>query len=209
MTTNRPASGANLEHTNVVLRARLNDAVKSSGLSRTALAEELGMEPRSLSKRLDGPTPFKIAEVHALARILGLDMKALMLPPETGVQAGEGVPGDLAAQCRLMGWCDGSNVCSEYRDFDGSLSVTHAWTGGGESDALAVVSMWSVEGDGIGPVELAVVPSEDTAVTGDRARVMARELGRAADLYDRAQRTIVQLFPTATFRCLQSEVAHV
>lgn len=39
MTTNRPASGANLEHTNVVLRARLNDAAKSGGLSRTALAE--------------------------------------------------------------------------------------------------------------------------------------------------------------------------
>lgn len=122
-----------------------------------------------------------------------------------GARLDGAVAGELGEQCRLLAWCDGPGICAEYRDFDGSVTVTHTWTGQGDADALAVVSLWVVEDAGIGPVELAVVPSDDERLSADQARVLARELNRAADVYERAHAAISCVFPTATFRRLQSE----
>jgi transcriptional regulator with XRE-family HTH domain len=47
-------------------------------ISQTALAEALGMSQAAISRRLTGTIPFDVAELSAIATILGVPLSALL-----------------------------------------------------------------------------------------------------------------------------------
>lgn len=62
--------------------ARVVDLVREQlhelGMTQAALAGALGLSPMSISDRMNGRSRFTVDEVARLARILGLDLHALL-----------------------------------------------------------------------------------------------------------------------------------
>ena len=49
-----------------------------AGLSQASLAESLGLQQQSLSRRLSGKTPFTLDEAFAIATVLGVPASEIL-----------------------------------------------------------------------------------------------------------------------------------
>lgn len=54
----------------------LTDAIDKSGLKRYRIADELGLSPYGLQKKINGETEFKASEIKNLSILLHLSTKA-------------------------------------------------------------------------------------------------------------------------------------
>ncbi len=54
---------------------RLRERIESRGLKYRYVATELGLTPYGLSRKIENDSEFKVSEVNALSKILGLTMQ--------------------------------------------------------------------------------------------------------------------------------------
>jgi transcriptional regulator with XRE-family HTH domain len=59
-------------------RRRVRMFLAARGIDQTDLAPVLGMSRNSLSRRVNGPTPFRIEELEKIARYLGMPIGELL-----------------------------------------------------------------------------------------------------------------------------------
>lgn len=60
------------------INEKLGGYMLETGASRQAIAEQLGLDPRSLKARVDGETEWKLSELGRIAELIGISLDDLV-----------------------------------------------------------------------------------------------------------------------------------
>lgn len=66
--------------TQMVVATHIAEAIRSAGETQMTIAQATGIPQATLSRRLNGLTPFTVAEIGAIASVLGVDYGFLAAP---------------------------------------------------------------------------------------------------------------------------------
>ena len=83
-----------------VVAGNIRAEAARAGLSQVGLGRALMMSQVSITKRWRGVTPWQLAELDAVARVLGVTVAQLVTPPSMGAAPADGGGGRVA---RLKG----------------------------------------------------------------------------------------------------------
>jgi transcriptional regulator with XRE-family HTH domain len=75
--------------TRQIVAAEVRAAMGRAHVTATTLAPAIGISRAGLSERLNGHRPFDTDQLAAIAKVLGVDVFSLMLPPPTRTTATE------------------------------------------------------------------------------------------------------------------------
>lgn len=60
------------------INEKLGGYMLETGASRQSIAEQLGLDPRSLKARVDGETEWKLSELGRIAELIGISLDDLV-----------------------------------------------------------------------------------------------------------------------------------